>query len=166
MKEEVEIAWSLYLSLENNIERSFEFVYPLIDENKNVVSIPYQQIIFASCSEINNLLNLLMGKYSLKPEDFKKNASMWNIRLFYRALKDKSFNDNIKSEIDPIENEKFYKVLENQSLLDQIKNETVFWTIEAVPQINHCILTQEKRRSQQTNNQRFNVRYVHHLRYF
>jgi hypothetical protein len=126
MKEEVEIAWSLYLSLENTIERSFEFVYPLIDENKNVVSIPYQQIIFASCSEINNLLNLLMGKYSRKPEDFKKNASMWNIRLFYRALKDESFNNDIKNEIDPIGNKKFYKVLESQSLLDQIKNETVF----------------------------------------
>ncbi|MFV9677443.1 MAG: hypothetical protein ACNYVW_07325, partial [Methanosarcinales archaeon] len=70
MEEEVEIAWSLYLSLENNIQRSFEFVYPLIDENKNVVSIPYQQIIFTSCSEINNLLNLLMKKFNITPKDF------------------------------------------------------------------------------------------------
>ena len=106
MKEEVEIAWSLYLSLESEIQRSFEFVYPLIAENKNVISIPYQQIIFASCSEINNLLSLLMEKYSLKPKDFKENANEWNIRLFYKALDGKK--------------------LDGKALIDQIKNETVF----------------------------------------
>lgn len=132
MKEEVEIAWSLYLSLEKTIERSFEFVYPLIDENKNVVSIPYQQIIFASCSEINNLLSVLMKNFNLKPEDCipkdrnKKSLKNWNINLFYRALKDESFNKKIKIEIDIKKNKKFYEVLESQSLLDQIKNETVF----------------------------------------
>ena len=120
MKEEVEMAWSRYLSLESNIERSFEFVYPLIAKNKNVISIPYQEIIFASCSEIDNLLNLLMAKYNIDVKKCKNDVHTWDISLFYKALGSETLNSQIKNETDYLD----YEL--NKTLISQIKNETVF----------------------------------------